>query len=127
MLLLTLGQTAEELVVTLNEKRTLSSGYYLWIFTHTTTKDQVTKIFNFSEDESDYPDRFNQFPINTQGLFVGKPTGQWKYDVYEQASSTNTDPAGLTMVETGYMKLRPASEFEFSEYDESTSFKQYGG
>jgi len=38
MLLFTFGQT-EEMIVTLNEKRTLSSGYYLFVFKNVTTKD----------------------------------------------------------------------------------------
>lgn len=127
MLLLTLGQTAEELIVTLNEKRTLDSGYYLFVFENVTTRDLVTKIFNFSEDESDYPERFNSFPINTTTVFADQNTGDWRYKVYEQASSSNTDPTGLTEVERGILKLRPASDFSFTEYTGTTSFKQYEG
>lgn len=126
MLLFTFGQT-EEMIVTLNEKRTLDSGYYLFIFEHVTTRQQVTKIFNFTEDESDYPDRFNNFPIVTSTLFSGKPRGHWTYKVYEQASSTNTDPDGLTEVENGILQLKPATEFEFTESTGATSFTQYDG
>jgi hypothetical protein len=127
MLNLTLGQTDEELIVTLNEKRTLDSGYYLFTFTNQTTKTVVNKIYNFSEDESDYPTRFNQFPINTNVVFDEKPTGFWHYAVYEQASSSNTDVTGLTEVERGIMKLNPATEFAFEEYNPATTFKVYGG
>lgn len=127
MLLLTLGQTSEEMVVTLNEKRTLDAGDYLFVFTNVTTRDVVTKIFNFTEDQSDYPDRFNLFLINTSVVFLGKDTGDWRYEVYEQASSSNTDVTGLTLVERGILKLKPASEFAFEEYTGTTSFKQYGG
>lgn len=127
MLKLTLGQTSEEMIVTLNEKRTLSSGYYLFYFTHVTTKQTVTKIYNFSEDESGYPERFNSFPINTNTVFSNKPVGHWTYSVYEQTSSSNVDPAGLTEVERGILQLKPSTEFEFEEYNEPTSFKQYAG
>lgn len=127
MLLLNLGQTAEELVVTLNEKRTLDAGYYLFVFTNVTTSDVVNKIYNFSEDESDYPTRFNLFPIDTDTVFTGKPVGHWVYKVYEQASSSNTVVTGLTEVERGIMQLKPATEFAFEEYSGTTSFKQYGG
>jgi hypothetical protein len=127
MLRLTLGQTAENIVVTLTEKRTLDEGYYLFIFTHYTTKQTVTKIYNFLADDSEFTDRFNQFEINTNTVFSGCPTGMWKYKVYEQASSSNTDPAGLTEIEDGILRLEPAAEFEREVYSQSQSFKVYAG
>lgn len=127
MIVLTKGQTTEEIVVTLNEKRTISSGYYLFVFTHFTTRDVVNKIFNFTEDDSSYQDRYNQFDFPTQALFGNKDAGQWVYKVYEQASSSNTNVTGLTMVEQGVMVLNPAAEFERDQYNESTSIVQYNG
>ena len=126
MLLFTFGQT-EEMIVTLNERRTLAAGYYLFIFENVTTRDQVTKIFNFSEDESSYPDRYNQFPIVTSTLFAGQNTGHWTYRVYEQASSSNVDPTGLTEVETGILQLKPATVVSFVEPTGATTFTQYEG
>lgn len=127
MIVLTKGQTSENLIVTLNEKRTLSVGYYLFVFTHTTTRDVVNKIYNFLDDDSAYPDRFNQFEINTESVFGSSKTGEWRYEVYEQASSSNTDVSGLTQVESGFMKLNPATEFEYDSYNASQTFKQYAG
>lgn len=127
MLLLTLGQSAENLVLTLNEKRTLTSGYYLFLFTHVTEKTVVSVIYNFTDDDSAYPDRYNQFEINTSTVFLLKPIGQWKYFVYEQASSTNTNPTGLTEVENGILVLKPAAVFSFETYNSPTTFKAYGG
>ena len=125
MLLLTIGED-KDLIVTLNEKRTLDNGYYLFVFENVTTRDIVTKIFSFSEDESDYPERFNSFPLSST-VFQDENTGDWRYKVYEQSSSTNTDPTGLTEVERGIMKLIPATDFSFTEYTGTTSFKQYEG
>ena len=125
MLLLTIGED-KDLIVTLNEKRTLDNGCYLFVFENVTTRDIVTKIFSFSEDESDYPERFNSFPLSST-VFQDENTGDWRYKVYEQSSSTNTDPTGLTEVERGIMKLRPATDFSFTEYTGTTSFKQYEG
>lgn len=127
MIVLTINETSESFVVTLNEKRTLTSGYYLFVFTNITTKAAKTKIYNFTEDNSSYPDRFNQFDINTSVVFSGADTGEWLYNVYEQASSSNTDVTGLTEVERGLLKLNAATEFEFEKYNESTSYKQYTG
>jgi hypothetical protein len=126
MLLFTFGQT-EEMIVTLNETRTLTSGYYLFLFENVTTRARVTKIFNFSEDESAYTDRYNQFPIVVSTLFAGQQTGHWTYKVYEQASSSNTDPTGLTEVENGILQLKPAVSFSFTENSAATTFTQYGG
>jgi hypothetical protein len=127
MIVLTKGNTSESFVVTLNEKRTLATGYYLFLFTHFTTRNIVAKIYAFAEDDSSYPDRYNSFEINTQSLFGGGPVGQWFYQVYEQESPSNTDPEGLTQVECGVMVLNPQVEFEREQYDINTTFKQYAG
>lgn len=126
MISLTKGQT-QDLIFTLNEKRTIDSGYYLVMFTHKTEKTVVTKIYSFLDDDSGYQDRYNKFSLVVNSIFTGKPVGFWSYNVYEQASSSNTDPAGLTEVERGILKLSPATEFAFEEYDEETTFKQYAG
>lgn len=123
---LTFGNT-DNLIVTLNEKRTLSDGYYLFVFTNIITNQVVNKIYNFAEDESGYQDRYNSFPIITSTVFAGKNTGEWRYEVYEQVSSTNTDITGLTEVERGLLKLNPATEFEYESYNGATSYKQYAG
>ena len=127
MIVLTKGQPTQEIIVTLNEKRTLTAGYYLFVFSHFTTRDILNKIYNFTEDDSSYPDRYNQFEIATQTLFGAYAIGQWIYQVYEQTSSSNTDVTGLTMVEQGVMVLNPTAEFEREMYNEATTFKQYNG
>lgn len=127
MILLQHGQTDQEIISTLNEKRTLEAGYYLFVFTHILTRNVVTKIYSFLDDESDFQERYNQFTINTSVVFSGQPRGQWNYDVYEQAGSTNTNTAGLTQVENGIMQLKPETDFAFEEYNEATTFKTYGG
>lgn len=127
MIVLTKGQSAENIIVTLNEKRTLSTGYYLFVFTNFTTKEVVNVIYSFLADDSSFQTRFNQFEIDTQTIFGNYDVGQWWYDVYEQASSSNTDVAGLNKVECGVMKLNPASEFEFTTYEAATSYEQYQG
>lgn len=127
MILLNFGQSSENITVTLNEKRTLTNPYYLFVFTHILTKNVVNKIYSYLEDDSSYQDRYNQFEINTDTVFAGQPIGQWRYDVYEQVSSTNTDPIGLTEVEKGIMMLKPETAFEFESYNEPTTFKAYGG
>jgi hypothetical protein len=127
VILLNKGQTAETITVTLNEKRTLDSGYYLFVFTNILTRQIVNKIYSFIDDTSDFQDRYNEFEINTDTVFGDYPIGQWGYTIYEQASSSNTVVTGLTEVERGIMMLKPSSEFEFESYNESTTFKAYNG
>lgn len=127
MLVLTKGQTAETIIVTLNEKRTLSTGYYLFYFEHITTGQTATKIFSFSEDESLYPDRYNKFTVNTSTVFMNKDSGEWTYKIYEQAGGVNINPAGLTLVEYGILKLNAATTFTFETYEAETTYKKYNG
>jgi len=127
MILLNFGQASEFITVTLNEKRTLDNGYYLFRFTHQTTKQVINFIASFLTDDSDYQDRYNRFEINTASVFGSAPVGLWTYNVYEQASAVNTNPEGLTEVENGIMQLEPSSEFSPTEYSPSTSFTAYGG
>lgn len=125
MLKVTKG-TETDIVVTLTEKTTLSNGYYLFTFIHNTTKETISKIFNFNEDLSSYTDRFNKFTLPAS-LFTTATRGEWQYRVYEQSSAVNTDPTGLAEVENGMMYLEPSDLFEFEENAASTTYKVYNG
>lgn len=126
MLELTKGQTSERIIVTLNELKTLTSPYYLFVFTHVTTKDQVK--FIAGADLSAYPERFNQFEVNTQELFGEFLKGEWHYNVYEQASNVNLDPANSTgLVENGKLSLNDSTDFNYQTYDIPVTYKAYNG
>lgn len=132
MLNLTKGQVSENIIVTLTEKATLDEPYYLFIFVHTLTKQEVTKIFAPADDESDYPDRYNKFTIDTSVLFPAatSPVGEWLYEAYEQESAVNVDPTLATsLVESGKLILYPATAdvYEMEEYNEQQTFKSYQG
>lgn len=128
MLQFTQGNTAQSLIVTLNEKKTLSAPYYLFHFKNSQTLDVVTTVIDSSDDLSLYPDRYNKFTINVSTLFLNKDTGDWQYNIYEQASDSNTDPDNATgLVETGKMKINPATEFAYTSYSQDQSFKAYRG
>jgi len=130
MLELRLGNTADEVVVTLTELKSLNEPNYLFIFVHSLTKTTVAFVKLNSEDESDYPERYNKFTFNTSVLFLNKPPGEWLYSVYEQLSEDNIDPDNATgLLEQGKMLLNRtvATEFEFEKYEEPTSYKTYNG
>lgn len=128
MLQFTQGNTTQRFVVTLNEKKTLTAPYYLFVFYNVVTKNTVSTVINSTADLSLYPERFNKFQINVATLFASQNNGDWQYNVYEQASSTNTIVASSgAKVETGKMRLNASTEFAFETYNPSQSFKAYQG
>lgn len=129
MLQLTYGSASDKIIVTLNELKTLINPYYLFRFIHVETKQVVSLIRASNLDESLFPERYNQFSIATVTSFLNKPTGEWHYTVYEQASSSNTDPTlSTSLLELGKMRLLPAAEYELAGmYDNPTTFKAYNG
>ena len=114
-------------VVTLNESKSLIAPYYLFVFTHTTLKKVVSQIVNFSDDQSAYRERFNLFQFNTITLFQNETEGQWFYEVYEQASSTNTNPTGLNLIERGKMLLKKSTTLTQVGHEPTTIYKGYTG
>lgn len=120
--------TAVALILTLTELVSLPDPYFLFVFTQVTTKDIVAFLKFSDDDESEHPERFNQYTVDPSVLFTGMPPGEWHYSVYEQASSSNLDPAmSGSVLEFGKMILDRAVEFAFQQYDSLTSFKTYNG
>jgi hypothetical protein len=117
MLILTQGQTADKIVVTLNEKKTQSNPTYVFTATNATTKQVIS--FDLATDLSAYPDRYNEFSINTSVRFLNKPAGQYQYSI--------TQKSGGLEVENGKLILNPASDFEFSGYEPETTYNGYSG
>lgn len=126
MIVYTIGQQSDT-YVTLNESTTIANAYYLFIFTNVSTKVVYTKIVNSTSDTSAYPDRINIYTYNTITLFATAQAGQYSYEVYEQASSSNTNPAGLNLVECGKMLLNPANNLTKQGYEPTTTYKGYAG
>ena len=120
--------TAAVMILTLTEFATIATPNYLFVFTHVQTKDVTKFVKTDAEDESNYSWRYNQFTINAATIFLDKPVGEWHYAVYEQASTTNTDISlAGTMLENGKLFLDKATDFEFTKYDEPTTYKVYNG
>lgn len=120
--------TAAVMILTLTEFVTLPAPSYLFVFTHVTTKDVVKFIKAEIDDESDYPQRYNQFTINAATVFDDQQPGEWHYKVYEQESAVNLDPAlsGI-ILEDGKLLLDRVAEFEYTQYEGTTSYKTYNG
>ena len=126
MIVYTIGQQSDTLV-TLNESTTIVNPYYLFVFTNVSTKVVYNQIVNSASDTSSYPDRINIYTFNTITLFATAQAGQYSYEVYEQQSSTNTNPSGLNLVECGKMLLNPANNLIQQGYEPTTIYKGYAG
>jgi hypothetical protein len=126
MLVYTKGQQTDTLV-TLNESTTIANAYYLFVFTNVSTKVEYKTIVNSTSDTSLYPTRINIYTFNTITLFATAQAGQFSYEVYEQESSTNLDPSGLSLVECGKMLLNPSTNLIQQGYEPTTIYKGYAG
>lgn len=126
MIVYTIGQQSDT-YVTLNESTTLANPYYLFVFTNVATKVEYKQIVNSTSDISAYPDRINVYNYNTITLFATAQAGQYSYEVYEQLSSTNTNPSGLNLVECGKMLLNPSTNLIQQGYEPTTTYKGYAG
>lgn len=113
MIKLEKNTTNTNIALTLTEKVTISNPYFLFEF----TKDMTdVSYYVICADTSTETQRYNLFTIieggadPTNGNVTLGLEGFYKYNIYEQASSTNLDPSGLTLVENGKMRLGGTSQ-----------------
>jgi hypothetical protein len=121
MIRLTKGQT-QNIILTLTEKQLLTNPNYLFVFTNRSANTEVKFVRLNNIDISQYKDRYNEFSIVTNTNFSTSLNGQYDYEVYEQASTTNTNPSGLNLLESGIMEL-VGTPFEFTEYSTTDTYK----
>lgn len=121
MIRLTKGQT-QSIILTLTEKQLLINPNYLFVFTNRSSNTEVKFVQLNNTDISQYKDRYNEFSIVTNTNFATALNGQYDYEVYEQTSTSNTNPAGLNMVESGIMEL-VGTPFNFTEYTTTDTYK----
>lgn len=122
-----INETSYEMILTLTEKQTLVNPNYLFVFTNATTKSTIKFVKLNSDDESLFKTRYNQFTIDPSVVFNGQNTGDWFYQVYEQESTTNTDPTNLNELENGKVIIDRATEFSYTQYNQQTIYKAYAG
>jgi hypothetical protein len=122
MLHLTIAQT-NTIYVTLTEKQSLGNPNYLFRFKNRTTHEEVRFVRLYATDLSPFKERYNQFSISVNTYFFQKDLGEWEYFIYEQISTTNTDPAlAYSLLETGIMVLDEVSSPTFTEYQSNNIF-----
>lgn len=122
MLHITKGTTAE-LYMTLTEKQTLALANYLFFFKHRSTNEEVKFVRLANQNYSPFRYRYDYFFFTVNTFFANATEGEWEYFIYEQTSTTNTNPANATgLLESGIMNLKEATSFAFTKYQTSNSF-----
>jgi hypothetical protein len=117
---LTKGQT-QNIILTLTEKQTLTSPNYLFIFENRSTNTDIKFVKLNNTDISAYKERYNEFSIVVNSYFNTALNGQYTYSVYEQTSTSNTNPTGLNLLESGIMELE-GTTISFTEYETTSTF-----
>jgi len=120
MVHLTKGET-NTIVMTLTEKELLTSPNYLFVFTNRSSNEVVKFVKLNNTDISLYKDRYNEFSIVTNTYFSNALEGQYTYEIYEQASTSNTNPSGLNKLETGIMWLS-GSTLSYNQYTTTDTY-----
>ena len=120
MIRLTKGET-QNIILTLTEKQLLTSPNYLFIFENRSTNTDIKFVKLNNTDISAYKERYNEFSIVVNSYFNTSLNGQYSYSIYEQTSTTNTDPTGLNLLESGIMELT-GTTISFTEYETTSTF-----
>ena len=120
MIQLTKGQT-QNIILTLTEKQTLTNPNYLFVFENRSTNTDIKFVKLNNTDISAYKERYNEFSIVVNSHFNTSLNGQYTYSVYEQASTSNLNPTGLNLLETGIMELS-GTTISFTEYETTSTF-----
>ena len=120
------------LILTLTEKVTIASPTFLFKLTNDLTRESVLFL---SANLSAYKDRYDKFLITetsgtinaSSGVINLNPTGYWKYQIFEQASTSNLlESATGSMVENGKIKVI-GTDTTFTVYNPTTrKYKGYG-
>ena len=116
MLILIQSTSGQVNTMTLSERVTLTSPYFLLRLICDTTKTETSCIIS---DVSPYTYRYNKFlitekanPTRINGEVYLPTIGGYTYEVYEQLSSTNLDYTlcdNTTPIEIGVLKVYPLS------------------
>lgn len=123
MIVITKGEF-KNIYFTGSESALLSNPYFLFIFTNRVTQEVVKFVVTNTSNTL----RYDVFYLDVDSQFANSETGMWTYQIYEQSSSSNTNPTGLNQVEDGYMYLNSAIVFEPTTYNEqSNTFITYNG
>ena len=105
----------------MTEKQLLTSPNYLFIFENRSTNTDIKFVRLNNTDISAYKERYNEFTIVVNSFFNTALNGQYSYSIYEQTSTSNLNPTGLNLLESGIMELE-GTTISFTEYETTSTF-----
>ena len=114
--------TSNEVVLTLNEKLTISNASFVFVFTNDITGTSVTFT---ADDTSTAIERYNQFTITenaVQDVYNGTISldnqGSWTYKVYETPTTSPIDLDDLgAELESGKVNVIGTSSVTYNQFD----------
>ena len=115
--------TTKLVILTLTEKVTLTNPKFLFEFIN---NESHVKYYCISANLSAYKERYDSFNLqltSSPNNLIGQlnlPVGEYDYNVYEQASTTNLNPSGLTKLENGKCIVFNSSPSSETQYNEAT-------
>lgn len=121
MLTLTKGQT-QNIIYTATELAVLVNPFFLFVCTNNTTENVVKFVATNISTKA----RFDKSTIVVNTFFLNEDAGLWSYEIFEQASSSNTNETGLNMVEEGYIQLVQSVAADDKYNAQVNTFKTYG-
>lgn len=112
--------TPSEIILTLQEKVTISNPYYWFVFTHRGTNQVASFLLSSEDDETEAIERYNQFTILPNVRFVDIPDGEFVYTIYQVTSpiTINED----VLLETGIARVYTTDNFEYTQYETNNTF-----
>jgi len=130
MILLEKAATSTD-TLSLKEKSTLPSPVYLFRFTSDSTGSSYyvipTVVDTFGTGDRQRTEisitEGSNDPTNGS-IILGNP-GMYTYIIYEQTSTTNLDPSGLTIVERGEMRLIDTETSDYIEHVPSVTYYEH--
>jgi hypothetical protein len=130
MLLIT-RSSSNVIVLTLTEKVTLTSPYFLFEFK---CEQNQQRYYFIAANTSSYTYRYDQFTVTETTAALQDPAngsinlpyvGEYEYRVWEQASSSNLSPLNTEPLETGLARVLEAPATIVSVSSNPISVNQY--
>jgi hypothetical protein len=99
----------------------LVNPFFLFVCTNNVTEN----IVKFVATNISTSARYDRSTIVVNNHFANEDAGLWSYQIFEQASSTNTNQTGLNMVEEGYLQLMQTVDPDVVYDGQVNTFKTY--
>lgn len=127
MIIIPKSSTSSHLTFTLKDDSVLLNPNYLVVL-ESSRNVKHRFILLGANDISSNKNRYNTWLVNPSTLLSAASPGEYNYKVYEQASSSNTDETGLTLLEEGKLKLTGGVSLDILENNLALKqIKEYEG